>query len=1441
MSSSEKLLSIEKFDGTNWETWSFAIKAALMYINALDIAEKKELCPGLVTVTAADGSTSDNQKEIDDWSKRARQGNALILTSVKPTIYQSLDTSKSLTDNWKALKDKYGTRTGLNLWVDYHKYTTTHFSTSVPLTQQIDEMSELQARIVAGGLPISDALHALNILQALPDSYEVVQQSILAGITDFATVKSDSIRTRILSEELRQGTSANVSAIRSGKSKASPESECHWCGGKGHFVADCRRKARGLSQSAAKADLKKSINRRNKEKDKGKKKEENKDAPSVSAITNDPPDTTPPPTSVPSASNTISFCFYIASETKWMLDSGCSDHFTADVSDYADYTAFPTPKSLKLADGRTTIKYYGTGTVHGTTMVHGREQAITLPNVLYSPDLGGRFISIRCLSTKGISTLFRGTTATIEKDGTTYGVGDLMGQQYWLSLRSSGPSIHSVTSVQQTPIETLHNRLGHLSWSTLRKLKDHIDPASKRALATCEGCLLGKSKRRSYKTSHTRHSKPFSLVHMDLCGPMKTQSIQGNSYFFLIVDDATRYRWTYFIRHKSQTFECFKHFHALITNKFEAQIKIARSDRGGEFLSKEFDDYLAEKGIERQLTAPDTPQQNGVAERSNGVLVGSAKAMLHAAGMSYGFWECAIATAVHARNRSPARPNDYVSPHERLLGRAPDLSYLRTFGCLAYRNIPSTSRTKLDPSAEQLTFVGYDGSTKGYKLWNPKTRKFIVSSDVVFEETVFPLRTQTPPTQPPNQPLPSTPELVDLPLPDSDDEGDDEQPPLQPPVVPPPVPELPPEALQPPPGAPQPFPQADQPPPPPDIHMPPGTPPRQRRDATPGPSRLPQPRSRAPSPSPSPEPEQPLRRTTRQGAGARPTDPASVYKDQQAVRRAADRRRQGFPRIGNIWTNSIEAYIGAMATTPLGDPNTYEYALSSPLAHEWQKAMEEELRSHAENGTWELVDLPAGRQTVKNKWVYLTKRDTAGNPTRYKARLVAKGFTQVHGVDYEETFAPVARLDSLRLLLALAAVFDWDVHQIDIKTAYLNGELDEEIYMDQPKGFTAPGMKGKVCRLRKAIYGLKQAGRQWHKHLRDTLLEFGFGELLSGDVSIFFMRLDGGDTLIILVYVDDMALFGSLPAIKHFKDLIGTRYKYTDMGEIEQFLGLHIHRDRTKKTITINQLRYIRTVIERFDMDNCRPSLTPMVHGTKLIANPSPNSDSQRTSRYQSMVGSLMYAMLGSRPDLSFAINKLSQFGANPTEEHLLAAQHALQYLRTTEDLQLTYGISDSTDFHGYTDSDWASDPNDRRSTTGYAFFLAGGTIAWASRKQRSTALSSTEAEYMALTEASQHALWTTHLLHQLGFEIDLPVQIYCDSKGARDIAANNVFHKRTKHIDIKHHFVRELIANETVSVLPVESENNLADVLTKALPKGQHMRLAQLLGLAGDSIMGEC
>jgi hypothetical protein len=423
----------------------------------------------------------------------------------------------------------------------------------------------------------------------------------------------------------------------------------------------------------------------------------------------------------------------------------------------------------------------------------------------------------------------------------------------------------------------------------------------------------------------------------------------------------------------------------------------------------------------------------------------------------------------------------------------------------------------------------------------------------------------------------------------------------------------------------------------------------------------------------------------------------------------------------------------------------------------WQEAMDAEYKSLMENRTWDLVPLPLDRKTINCKWVYKLKPDG-----RYKARLVAKGYTQIHGIDYTETFAPVAKFASIRAILAIAAIEDLEIQQMDVKSAFLNGDLKEEVYIDQPEGYEVKidtdNSQKLACKLRKTLYGLKQSPREWYSKI-DTFLEKN-GYLRSHADHSVYVNKEGS---IVAVYVDDLIIVGKKIAdVELVKRRLHNEFKMTDLGELKLFLGIEIIRNRKTKNIQICQKNYINTMLKKFGMENSKAVFTPVQTGTKLSeATDKPKDEKQEMAiheedtfnktAYQQAVGSLMYVMVGTRPDLAFAVALVSKFCSNPSTTHWLAVKRIFRYLKGTANYGIEYQATRADQLIGYCDSDWGNDNTDRRSIGGYVHLLAGGAISWKSKKQNTVALSSTEAEYMATTQAAKEAIWLRQLLKDLG------------------------------------------------------------------------------------------
>lgn len=495
---------------------------------------------------------------------------------------------------------------------------------------------------------------------------------------------------------------------------------------------------------------------------------------------------------------------------------------------------------------------------------------------------------------------------------------------------------------------------------------------------------------------------------------------------------------------------------------------------------------------------------------------------------------------------------------------------------------------------------------------------------------------------------------------------------------------------------------------------------------------------------------------------------------------------------------------------------------------QWKDAIRDEYNSLMKNGTWILVDLPKGRKPIACKWVFKLKRKADGAIDKYKARLVAKGYSQQSGFDYNETYAPVAKLTTLRVILSIANHMDMDmlIHQMDVISAFLNGSLSEEIYMQQPEGFRKDE---RVCKLIKAIYGLKQASRMWYEEFNAFIMSIGFKKC--GSDQYLYIRIFGGIKCYVLLYVDDLLIVcESIETIKSIKESMSIEFEMTDIGEMDTFLGIHVHRDMHRGQISMDQASYMKNVLHKFGMDDCKQTATPMEVGLDLMKC---DRDTVCDAPYRELIGCLTYATMTMRPDLCASTNYFSRFQSCFNDEHYNYARRILRYVCGTVNLKLVYDKHKDADIlHGYTDSDWANDKNDRKSVSGYVFKIFGNTVSWGSRKQATVSLSSTEAEYIALAQGICEAKWLRSLLVELGFVMDQPILIFEDNQSCIKVAEEPRAHKRVKHIDVKYHFIREAIGNGEVQLKYKQSGEQLADVMTKQLSRVLFMKHCQNLDL---------
>ncbi|KAH9783645.1 hypothetical protein KPL71_009401 [Citrus sinensis] len=522
-------------------------------------------------------------------------------------------------------------------------------------------------------------------------------------------------------------------------------------------------------------------------------------------------------------------------------------------------------------------------------------------------------------------------------------------------------------------------------------------------------------------------------------------------------------------------------------------------------------------------------------------------------------------------------------------------------------------------------------------------------------------------------------------------------------------------------------------------------------------------------------------------------------------------------------TKSNQSFVNQLSAVSI--PNSVQEALKDL---KWKAAMNDEMRSLQKNQTWELVDLPPGKKPVGCRWIYTIKYKADGSIERYKARIVAKGYTQTYGIDYTDTFAPVAKINTIRILLSLAVNLDWPVQQFDVKNAFLHGDLSEEIYMDLPPGCSGPErLNQKVCKLKKSLYGLKQSPRAWFGKFTKAMVRFGYNQSNS-DHTLFIKKRQGKITALI-VYVDDMVVTSNdEEETEALQKYLSREFEMKDLGALKYFLGIEV--SRSKGGIFLSQRKYALDLLHETGMTACQPIDTPIEEGLKFCI----TSDQVPVDkgRYQRLIGRLMY-LSHIRPDLAYALSVVSQFMHNPGEQHMKAVMRILRYLKTNPGKRILFSKNeDYSNIEVYTDADWAGSVSDRRSTSGYFTFVGGNLVTWRSKKQHVVARSSAEAEYRGMALGICEGLWISFILNDLGYPSQQPIQLYCDNKAARDIAHNPVQHDQTKHVEVDRFFIKEKLDEKILELPKIRSEDQLADILTKAISSRAFTKFLDKLGM---------
>ena len=1273
-----KVSGIEKFDGTDFGYWRMQIE---------DYLYGKKLHLPLL------GEKPEDMEDAE-WTLLDRQVLGVIRLTLSRTVAHNVVKEKTTAELMTALCGMYEKPSANNKVHLMKKLFNLKMAEGTAVAQHLNEFNTITNQLSSVEIEFDDEIRALIVLASLPNSWEAMRMAV-SNSAGKGKLKYNDIRDLILGEEVRRRdageTSSSGSALnleargrgkdrnynrgrsksRKGRSKSKPrrQLECWNCGKTGHIRKNCWEL---------------------------KKKNENDSANVVTEEVHD--------------ALLLSVDSPIES---WVLDSGASFHTTAHREIIQNYVAGDFGK-VYLADDEA-LDVVGMGDVR-----------ITLPNgsvwllqkVRHVPELKRNLISVGQLDTEGHAILFVGGTWKITKGAMVVARGKKTGTLYM----TTSPRDTIAVAEAGTDTNLWHRRLGHMSEKGMKVLlsKGKLPKLKSVEFDMCESCILGKQKKVSFlKGGRTPKSKKLELVHTDLWGPSPIASLGGSRYYVTFIDDSSRKVWVYFLKNKSEVFETFKKWRAMVETETDLKLKCLRSDNGGEYINGGFREFCAENGIRMEKTIPRTPQQNGVAERMNRTLNERARSMRLHAGLPETFWADAVNTAAYLINRGPSVPLEFRIPEEVWSGKEVNLSYLKVFGCVSYVHIDSDARSKLDAKSRKCFFIGYGDETFGYRFWDDQNRKVIRSRNVIFNEQVmYKDRSST--------------KLDDVKVEQKKSE----------------------------------FVNLDE-----------------------------------------------FSNNTMQNSGQEEKENADPQVE-QCTPAITVRRSSRNIRPPQRFSPSL-FYI---LLTDGGEPESYDEALQIEDSIKWELAMKDEMNSLMTSQTWELTVLPQKKKALHNKWVYRVKEEHDGSK-RYKARLVVKGFQQKEGVDYTDIFSPVVKLTTIRLVLGIVAAENLHLEQLDVKTAFLHGDLEEDIYMHQPQGFIVQGKENLVCKLRKSLYGLKQAPRQWYKKFDSFMYSTGFTRC-QADHCCYVKSFDNS-YIILLLYVDDMLIAGSsIEEINNLKKQLSKQFAMKDLGPAKQILGMRITRDRANGTLKLSQTEYVKKILSRFSMDEAKPVSTPLGSHFRLTKDQSPKTEQEQAYMskvpYASAIGSLMYAMVCTRPDIAHAVGVVSRYMSNPGKQHWEAVKWILRYLKGTLGTSLCFTGADMK-LTGYVDSDLAGDVDTRKSTTGYVYTLGGTAVSWVSRLQKIVALSTTEAEYVAVTEAGKEMVWLQGFLEELGQRQKKGI-LHSDSQSAIFLAKNPAFHSRTKHIQLRYHFIRSLLDGGQLTLEKILGAKNPADMLTKGV-----------------------
>jgi hypothetical protein len=1037
----------------------------------------------------------------------------------------------------------------------------------------------------------------------------------------------------------------------------------------------------------------------------------------------------------------------------------------------------------------------------------------------------------------------------------------------------------------------LHQRLNHMGWTrmlaTLRSgvvedLGVHFNGFSKTGMAAaekhvreCTACIQGRATRTAFgHRGLDRGRRPGECLHMDTY-QVKVQRQDGSTvveYGLTVKCLFTDYWWHAHLQTKDQAAPTVTALVQQVETQFGRVVKRLFTDGGSEFINQTLQAYCSRTGKLLRFTPARSQQLNGGAERSVRTAKEFETIMVVHSGAPVRLWKYAASHAVFVWNRTHISKETRMTPYEAMRGKKPSAKHLSVWGCDAFCHVPKEQRDSLAPKAQACIYLGHSQAQNAAQVLLLSSQKVIVSRDVTFRSDSFSFMRALDRGGDELRDAMASADAYALSERDDGRQAEskgtiqDGSGTFHSAVAKharPAAMQLEPHVLQS---------EEDS-----DEYVVDSIVARRVKlgrveykvrwagcdqsedtwepesavadlaalDAWQQAQLTAAAAAAAAAPRRSPR-EHASSAALQAGYNASESDMVEPYAELSESSSDADEtapqvhmamcalRALQLPEEQPDAAIVHSAVASGVAALEKATPRTYREAMASPDAAKWKAALDKEMRSCTELGVWSLVrrdQLPKGSNVLPCKEVFKLKLSELGEVTEHKARFTPKGFRQKHGIDFFDTYARTGQYKTLRVALSLAAKWDYELAQFDVPTAFLNAEVDEDIYMELPDGFQQAGM---VCKLHKALYGLKQAPRNWdllvHGFIRDKM---AFKAAVS-DPSLYFRRSRSGRLLWIFRFVDDMQ--GAYHAddaaeFQEYVKLLQERFRIKQMQTATWMLGMRISRDRKARTITLSQELYVTKALEKFGLEQCRVVSSPEAVGAATDPNPDLDKPCDR-QRYMEITGTVMYAGISSRPDVMHGVHYLASQMQAPTVRHMQAAERILRYMAGTKDIGLVFGsrngveVGDSrgrkgqvqVDVCAFADADWANDRGDRKSISGWVAKLNGDPVSWSSKKQRVVALSTCEAELYAESAAIQEVLWLRGLMEELGLHTRVGSTVYGDNQSTIAVSQNGVKGERTKHVDVKYHFVTEAVERGLISLKWVPSSQQQADIFTKAL-----------------------